>query len=694
MTFKSSEFKGAHRCPEEALVGLEEIPVARLRKEIREEIRNHPDFVLIGETGSGKTTCLPPLLLELRDELGLKGSIAVTQPRRVATRSVAARVSEMMNCEVSERVGYHIRFEDQTTEGTDITFMTDGILLRKIQFDPFLLDYSIVMIDEAHERSLNMDLCLGLLKDVNARRRDAGIEPVRIVVTSATIERGKFADFINQTDRENSIQIEGKMFPVEVFYEDYDRPNYDFTLGAANKVHEIISSGIPGDILIFMPGKKEIEATIENIREMVGTNEAEIMPLHSELSPDDQDRIFLDFPKRKIIVSTNVAETSVTIDGIIHVIDSGLVKQTEFNPHTGIEQLVLTYHALSGLEQRKGRAGRTAPGYCYRLFSEESLRRRSRFQTPEIQRSDLAHVVLAMKKVGIENVENFDFIDPPDGSSISQAVKTLEILGALDDQGRLTEVGQVLTELGLEPRLGRMVIEAAMRDCVNEICIIAAFLGGKRIFSRPTDSEIDADHAHDRFRDRESDFITYLNIWNKYVASGYSDEWAKNNYLNERALEEVKNVRLDLIDVLARHNIEVQDGARVKINRDQIGKSIAAGFITNLIEQSGKFTYRKLDGTKNEIFIHPSSTMFSRNSGSALIISGDIFINPLGKAYASDCMPIKPAWIVEIAPWLTKVRYARHAKYNKKLRRKVTEASYFLKGSKNNLFLGSVDETS
>jgi len=689
MAKKGLEYPEYGRRPEEALSFVEEIPVARLRNEIREEIRKHPHFVLIGETGSGKTTCLPPLLLELRDELGLRGGIAVTQPRRIATRSVAARVSEMMNCEVSEKVGYHIRFEDRTTEGTDITFMTDGILLRKIQFDPLLLDYCIVMVDEAHERSLNMDLCLGLLKDVNIRRSEAGIDPLRIVVTSATIERNKFADFINPTDEENSVLIEGKMFPVEVFYESHAPHNYDFTLGAANKVEQIIRSGIPGDILIFMPGKKEIENTIENIRAVVGTGEVEIMPLHSELSPDDQDRIFLDFPKRKVIVSTNVAETSVTIDGIIHVIDSGLVKQTEFNPQTGIEQLVLTSHALSGLEQRKGRAGRTAPGYCYRLFAEESMRRRLPFQTPEIQRSDLAHVVLAMKKVGISNVENFDFIDPPDKSSIRQAVETLKTLGGLDEDSNITEVGEMMVELGLEPRLGRMVIEALMRDCVNEVCIIAAFLGGKKIYARPTEGEFEADSAHNNFKDRESDFISYLNIWNKYVASGFSDEWAKSNYLNERALEEVKNVRLDLIDVLARHNINIPKNAKVKINREQIGKSVASGFITNLIEQTGKYTFRKLDGTKNEIFIHPSSALFSRRENTGLMVSGDIFINPAGKAYASDCMQVKPEWIIEIAPWLTRVHHAKHAKYDKRLKRRVVQTSYYLKGSKNNICLGS-----
>jgi len=354
---KSSEY---------ALKYLDQLPVAHLRDRLREEIRLHPNFVLIAETGSGKTTCLPPLLLELRNELGLEGGIAVTQPRRLATKSVSNRVSEMMQCSVGDQVGYHVRFEDITSPETDITFMTDGILLRKIQFDPLLTEYSIVMIDEAHEQSTNIILCLGLLKEVNERRLQADLEPVRIIVTSATIERNRFADYISDSDPDNSVEIEGKMFPVEVFYEENIPPEFDYTQAAADKVKTIIDRHLEGDILIFMPGKREINLTIENILATVNDSNIEIFPLHAELPPEDQDKIFIPTTKRKIIVTTNIAETSVTIDGIIHVIDSGFIKQTQFDARSGIEQLVLTEHAVSGLDQRKGRAGRTAPGFCYR----------------------------------------------------------------------------------------------------------------------------------------------------------------------------------------------------------------------------------------------------------------------------------------------------------------------------------------
>lgn len=660
MTVNPEKISHSDRTPEEVLDGVNHIPVARLREAIRDEIREHPNFVLIGETGSGKTTCLPPLLLELKSELGLKGSIAVTQPRRVATRSVTGRVADMMGCRVGERVGYNIRFENITQDGTDITYMTDGILLRKIQFDPLLTEYAIVMIDEAHESSLNIYLCLGLLKVVNKRRIEANIEPLRIIIASATIERNKFAQYIGSGDAENFLEISGKMFPVEVFYEPQTRFDYDFTQGAANKVKMIIDNHLEGDILVFMPGKREISDTIEKIKVAIGESTAEIIPLHAELPPEDQDKIFLPSQKRKIIVSTNVAETSVTIDGIIHVIDSGVIKQTQFNPATGIEQLVLAEHAISGLDQRKGRAGRTAPGFCYRLFTEDSLHRRPQYQTPEIQRANLAQVVLAMKKVGIHNAADFDFIDRPNRHAVAQAENTLHLLGALDGDGYLTEIGELMVELALEPRLGRMVIEAIKPNinCINEICIIAAFLDGKNVFVRPEDLDLqrDADRHHKQFEtDKDSDFVVILNIWQAYVRSGYDSEWAKRNYLNEKVLEEAKNVRLDLLDVLEGQGIHIDPNAKLRINKDAIGKAVTAGLIGNLMRSSRGYSLRKVDGTKSDIAIHPGSVFFNKSlRDGSLIVSDEIFTNPQGKTFACNCLEVKREWLTEVAPEIAK----------------------------------------
>ena len=646
--------------PEQVLKNVDHLPVAMLRENIRLHLEQHETTVIVAETGSGKTTCLPALLLEFRNKMKLEGSIAVTQPRRVATRSVTARVADMMECEVGQRVGYNVRFENVTDSSTDITFMTDGILLRKIQFDPLLTEYSIVMIDEAHERSLNIDLCLGLLKEVNERRAQERLEPVYIVISSATIERNKFAEYIGGSDTENSIEIPGKMFPVQVSYETETPWGYDFAKGAAEKVKSILDSDQDGDILIFMPGKPEIGDTVENIKSMIGENKAEIIALHAELPPEEQDRIFLPSEKRKIIVSTNIAETSVTIDGIIHVIDSGLIKQTRYNPTTGIEQLILVEHALSGLEQRKGRAGRTAPGFCYRLFTKDSLRGRIPYQTPEIQRSNLDQVILAMKKMGIKDVVNFGFIDHPGRDVLIEGLESLTALGALDRHGDLTETGHFMTEMGLAPRLSRMVIEAIKPkvDCVNEICVIASFLDGKTVFVRPTDEleQSRADFIHGKFKKNcDSDFVVILNVWKEYVKNNYDSEWAKKNYLNEKSLEEAKNVRLELLDILTKHGIYIDPETEVKINKDAIGKAVTAGLIGNLMSFSGKSQLSKIDGRKDGISFHPGSIFGNKSvKDGTLIVSDEIFMNPKGKSFACNCMEVRYEWLHDIAPELVK----------------------------------------
>lgn len=677
MVVEKKEKINSPRTPEEILISVNHLPVASLREEIRHEIRQHDNLVVVAETGSGKTTCLPHLLLELRNELDLPGTIAVTQPRRVATRSVTKRVAEMVGCEVGQKVGYNIRFENVTDDSTDITFMTDGILLRKIQFDPLLTEYSIVMVDEAHERSLNIDLCLGLLKEVNELRLGAGIEPIYIVISSATIERSKFASFIGGQDSKNSIEIPGKMFPVEVYYETEVPYGYDFTKGAAEKVKSILDQDLLGDILIFMPGKQEICDTIDKIKELIGDKSSEIIPLHAELPPEEQDRIFLPSEKRKIIVSTNVAETSVTIDGIIHVIDSGLVKETHFNPSTGIEQLVLVEHALSGLEQRKGRAGRTAPGFCYRLFTESSLRRRLPYQTPEIQRSNLAQIVLAMKKVGIQNIADFRFLDHPGRHSINQAIETLIALGALDKNGDITDIGEYMSEMGLEPRLSRMVIEATRPEinCVNEICTIAAFLEGKTVFVRPVDEieQLEADRLHQQFKkNKNSDFAVILDVWNAFVKNNYDVEWAKKNYLNEKCLEEAKNVRLELFEILEKHDIHVEPEDKPSSEKNTLGKAIAAGLIGNLMRYSRRFRLKKVDGKKEDINFHPSSIFIYKSvKEGALIVSDEIFMNHKGKAYACNCMEVKPEWFKDIAPEVLHDQTTRTKNAQKNSSRKV-----------------------
>ncbi len=657
--------------PERTLQLVEHLPVAAQREVIREQIRRHPNFVLVGETGSGKTTCLGPLLIELRDELGLEGRVGITQPRRIATTSVTDRVSDMMNSKVGERIGYHIRFDDNTSDQTDLTFMTDGILLKKIQFDPLLLEFAIIMIDEAHERSLNIDLCLGLLKEVNIERAKLDIEPIRIVISSATIDRNRFAEYIGYGDCDNSVEIQGKIFPVEVFYEKDESPRYNFTLGAAKKVKQIVDSNLPGDILIFMPGKREISDTIEHIVEEVGHADIEILELHSQQSPEEQNKVFLPSKARKIIVSTNIAETSVTIDGIIHVIDSGLIKQNQFDPSTGIEQLVLVEHAISGIDQRLGRAGRTAPGFCYRLFTEKSLGRRQRFQTPEIQRSDLSQVILAMKKVGISNVESFDFLDQPDLESVYHALDLLTKLGALNNYGEITDIGEFMVDLSIDPKLARMIIEATNPNfnCLNEICILASFLDGKNVFVRPSDPLLarKADSHHSKFKNnKESDFLVTLNIWECYVKSGCSSKWATENYLNERVLEEAAKVREELLDVLSTRGVYVDDRAELNMNKDSIGRALSSGLVDNILYYSNK-SFNKTDNSVSRILIHPSSVLSnSKFQNGDCIVSADIFMNAEDNTYASSCMLINQDWYRGASPRVKKSnKFHRGKKWRK-----------------------------
>jgi HrpA-like RNA helicase len=747
------------KTPEEALEGLE-YPVVQKRAEIMDVARKHPNFVLVGGTGSGKTTCLPIMLLELKAELELKVRIAVTQPRLIATTSVSRRDADLIGCAVGQEIGYQVRFDDHTSEGTEINFMTDGVLLSMMQSDPLLKEFSIVMVDEAHERSLNIDLCLGLLKESNKNRLAAGMEPIRIVVTSATIEREKFARYIGNDETENSIEVPEKMFPVQVSYE--TQTPSDYMRAGAEKVHDIINppdytdtwateyvlkhaqeypdlypiatnvysetnaisvseaeqkfrsllgenfskfkskvttyikQEMSGDILVFMPGKEEIDKTIRDIEKLIDPNSVEIIRLHSGMLPEEQDRIFQPNGKRKIIVSTNIAETSITVPGVRHVVDSGYVKQIEFDPKSGIEQLVLTPHAISGLDQRMGRAGRVAPGRCYRLFSENSLRERQQYQTPEIQRSELAHVVLRMKKIGIVDVENFDFIDPPDRASIHQAIETLKTLGALDENGTLTETGNLMAELGLEPKLGRMVVEAIKQDCLEDICSIAAFLGGKSVFIRPEGKKEIADEAHARFKNTNSDFITYLNIWNAYVESGYDNQFARKNFLNGRVLDEANKVRSELLKVLRRNGIVAKvNGKRGGHNNNEetIGKAVTAGLIGSLMEYNGKHTFRRIDGTKSDIYMHPSSVTFGdEGAATHLRVAADVRENDKNKTYAAHCQVVNPNWILEVAPQLAKPDPVYGSRYDQETGKVVRDITYRLKGSYRETVVGKEKE--
>ena len=621
-----------------------EVPMDKRQQEIIECLTKNDNAIIVGETGSGKTTRIPDFLMTAFPNT----KIAITQPRRVAARSVARYVAERRGSDVGNEVGYQVRFDDKTTEGTQVNFMTDGVLLRKLQNDPLLMEFKIVMVDEAHERSLNIDFTLGLLKKAQAERVARGLDPLKVVVTSATIEKEKFSEYFQGSPM---IDVEGRMHPVDVHHESI--PVIDYPIAAAEKVKDIVSNTSGGDILIFMPGEDEINKTIKDIQNLKLDN-IDPMPLFGAMSPDDQDRIFAKNPKRKVIVSTNIAETSVTIDGVTAVIDSGLIKQKEFDPKTGIESLVTKEHAKSGCEQRKGRAGRTAPGICYRLYTEDDFNQREEYQRPEIARSDLAHVVLAMKKMGIDNVFNFDFIDRPEKENFLHAIETLKALGALDEKEHLTKIGETMSELPLKPELARMLIEAEKYGCTGSISTIAAMMGGtKPVFVRPKDKEDEADIAHYKFKKGGSDFLTALEVWKQWSTSGFNYEWTKDNFLNPRQLFEIREIRNQLLRDLGRLGISSED---IKNDDESIQKCVVAGLIQNLMVSSGSYGYKKIKDTQKyagpfdtqpqSIFVHPSSSVF-RNP-SYLIIGSEV-VNTK-KAYARKCQTVKQEWLPEIAP--------------------------------------------
>ncbi len=640
-----------------------ELPILRYANEIKEIITTNETAIIVGETGSGKTTQIP---LMLREVLPSDAKIAITQPRRVAVRSVARYVAENVGCCIGEEVGYQVRFEDHTTEGTRINFMTDGIFLRKIQEDPLLRDYSAVMVDEAHERNLNIDFTLGLLKRLQKKRAEAGLPSIRIIVTSATLEKEKFARYFGESPM---IEVPGRLHPVDIHYEKECVHNY--TEAAAEKIKTIVEQNKEGDVLIFMPSWEEIDKTIKEIERM-NLQGITVLSLHGDMSPEDQDKIFEKVNGRKIIVSTNIAETSVTVPGIRHVIDSGFIKQIEFDPSTGIETLAARPHAKSGCVQRAGRAGRTAPGECWRLYTENDFNSRQEFQTPEIQRSSLAHVVLMMKKISIEDVKSFEFIDPPEVKALEQAIETLKTLGALDEDERITNIGETMAELPLEPHIARMIIEADKYKCVETICTIASFLGVRSVFVRPKGKEYEADFVHNLFKVPGSDFITLLKVWQEYEANDFRDSWARNNFLNSKVLNEVRQVRYQLFRALRRNGIRTSESQDPEI----IGKSIAAGLIENLMEYNSRYTYRRVKDGENGFFIHPSSSTF--NYGPRFFVPAEIVKTK--KTYARIIQEVKPQWIREIAPQLTKEEI-REAYYDSTNDRVMYKIGIYLKGS-------------
>ncbi|MCQ4297599.1 ATP-dependent RNA helicase HrpA [Pseudomonas stutzeri] len=532
------------------------LPIAAKRDEIKAALEKHQVLVIAGETGSGKTTQLPKICLEIGR--GVHGLIGHTQPRRLAARSVATRVAEEIGTPLGELVGYQVRFEDQSKESSLIKLMTDGILLAETQHDRFLEKYDTIIVDEAHERSLNIDFLLGFLKTLLPRRPD-----LKVIITSATIDLQRFSEHF---DGAPIVEVSGRTYPVETWYrplaaeidEDGNRVEDDLTidqgiLAALDEItaHEQSLGQRPGDVLVFLPGEREIRDAAEVLRK-ANLRFTEVLPLYARLTPAEQQKIFQPRPGRKIVLATNVAETSLTVPGIRYVIDSGTARISRYSYRAKVQRLPIEAVSQASANQRKGRCGRVEPGICIRLYSEEDFLGRPEFTDPEILRTNLAAVILQMLHLRLGDIQDFPFIEPPDGKAISDGFNLLQELSAVNRENQLTPLGRQLARLPIDPRLGRMLLEAAHQGSLAEVLIVASALSVQDVRERPADRQQAADQAHAQWKDPDSDFAALINIWRGFeekrqeLGSNPLRTWCRKNFLNYLRLREWRDAHRQL----------------------------------------------------------------------------------------------------------------------------------------------------
>ncbi|XP_019187956.1 PREDICTED: probable pre-mRNA-splicing factor ATP-dependent RNA helicase DEAH5 isoform X1 [Ipomoea nil] len=638
------------------------LPIYKLKKELVQAVHDNQVLVVIGETGSGKTTQLTQYLAEAG--YTTRGKIGCTQPRRVAAMSVAKRVAEEFGCRLGEEVGYAIRFEDCTGPETVIKYMTDGMLLREILVDESLSKYSVVMLDEAHERTINTDVLFGLLKQLLKRRPD-----LRLIVTSATLDAEKFSGYFFNC---NIFTIPGRTFPVEILYT--KQPEGDYLDAALITVLQIHLTEPEGDILIFLTGQEEIDYACQSLYERMkglGKNVPEliILPVYSALPSEMQSRIFEPAPpgKRKVVVATNIAEASLTIDGIFYVIDPGFAKQNVYNPKQGLDSLVITPISQASAKQRAGRAGRTGPGKCYRLYTESAFHNEmSPTSIPEIQRINLGMTVLNMKAMGINDLLSFDFMDPPSPQALISAMEQLFTLGALDEEGLLTKLGRKMAEFPLEPPLSKMLLASVDLGCSDEILTIIAMIQTGNIFYRPREKQAQADQKRAKFFQPEGDHLTLLAVYEAWKAKNFSGPWCFENFVQSRSLRRAQDVRKQLLSIMDKYKLDVVSAGK---NFTKIRKAIAAGFFFHGARKDPQEGYRSL--VENQaVYIHPSSAVFQRQPD--WVIYHELVMTT--KEYMREVTVIDPKWLVELAPRFFKV--ADPTKLSKRKRQERIEPLY------------------
>lgn len=622
----------------------ESLPAYKMRKQFLEAVRQYQLMIVVGDTGSGKTTQLTQYLAE--DGLANHGMIGCTQPRRVAAMSVAARVADEVGCRLGEEVGYTIRFEDKTNEKTKIKYMTDGIMQREILLDPELSKYSVIMLDEAHERTIATDVLFGLLKKTLKKRPD-----MKLIVTSATLDAEKFSTYFNECP---ILTIPGRTFPVEIMYS--REPESDYLDSALTTVMQIHLTEKPGDILLFLTGKEEIDTSCEILFERMkalgpSVPELLILPIYGALPTEIASKIFEPPPPggRKVVIATNIAETSITIDGIYFVIDPGFVKQTAYDAKLGMDRLQVTPISQAQAKQRAGRAGRTGPGKCFRLYTESAFQSEMLPTTiPEIQRQNLSNTILMLKAMGINDLLGFDFMDPPPTNTMLTALEELYALGALDDEGLLTRLGRRMADFPMDPALGKALITSVDLGCSEEMLSIVALISAvQTVFHRPKEKQQQADAKKARFHDPAGDHLTLLNVYNGWKASGKSDPWCFENFIQPRNIKRAEDVRKQLIQILDRHRLKI-----ISCGRDtmRVRQALCAGFFRNSARKDPTEGYKTLvEGTP--VYMHPASALFGKHAEHVIYHS----LVETTREYMHNVTAIEPKWLVEAAPTFFRV---------------------------------------
>ena len=644
----------------------ESLPVSGKRNEITAAIAAHQVVIVCGETGSGKTTQLPKIALSMgRGKLNYAPGqraklIGHTQPRRIAASSVAKRIAEELKTPLGDVVGFKVRFQDRLSRDASVKLMTDGILLAETQTDPLLNAYDTIIIDEAHERSLNIDFLLGYLRQLLPRRPD-----LKVIITSATIDAKRFADyFASVKGPAPVIMVSGRMFPVEQRYRPYQEArDYDLNDAIADAVDELwLSPHSAGDILVFLPGEREIREAADHLRKhlshQVMMRNAEVLPLFARLSPAEQDRIFDGHTGRRIVLATNVAETSLTVPGIRYVIDAGTARVKRYSFRSKVEQLMVEPISQAAANQRAGRCGRVADGICIRLYDEQDFNGRQRFTDPEILRSSLASVILRMKALHLGAIENFAFIEPPQGRAMADGYQLLAELGAVDDDNELTAVGRTLAKLPLDPRVGRMILEARERGALDEVLVIASALSVQDVRDRPMDKQAQADQAHAKFDDEKSEFVGYLKLWKwlgdsrgghdavHKLTNRQHENLLRDNFINMRRVREWRDIHSQLVSTVGEQGWEMN---KTPASYEQLHLSMLCGLLGNMGQKNEEEDWY-LGARGIKFYRHPGAKL-SKKPGRWIVAAELVETTRLfGRGIAN----IESQWVEQVAGHLLK----------------------------------------